>query len=199
MLSSNKCKMCGGDVAINKSAGIGVCEYCGSQQPLSQEDQQQLSNALKMDALQKKAEINAANKKKNKKWLPIFIILIVAAVGINIFNMTVTRIYDVQMTSALDDYNDPVDEVYIYDTSADALIMTARVTNAENTTFVQAIWKCNGEVIRQGDEIRLTSNDRHIYFYIERGKDKWTKGAYEVELYLNGSEKPTKTISFTVE
>jgi hypothetical protein len=191
--------MCGGDVEINKSAGIGVCEYCGSQQPLSQEDQQQLSNALKMDALQKKAEINAANKKKNKKWLPIFLILIVASIGLNIFNTTVTRIYDVQMTSALDEYNDPVDEVYTYEADADVLMMTARITNAKNTTFVQAVWKCNGEIIRQGDEIRLTSDDRHIYFYIERGKSKWTKGAYEAEIYLNGSEKPAKTISFTVE
>jgi hypothetical protein len=103
------------------------------------------------------------------------------------------------MTSALDEYNDPVDEVYTYEADADVLMMTARITNAKNTTFVQAVWKCNGEIIRQGDEIRLTSDDRHIYFYIERGKSKWTKGAYEAEIYLNGSEKPAKTISFTVE
>ncbi len=198
MLSSNKCKMCGGDVEINQLRAIGCCQYCGTQQPLSKDDKEALKNAVKIDVIQKKAEKKANQKRQNKKWLPVLIIIIAAGLALTIFNNTVTRIYDVQMTSALDEYNDPVDEVFQYSTNADVLMVTARVTNAKNNTSVDAVWKCNGEVIFQSDEVRLTSDDRYIYFYIQRGKDKWAAGSYSVEIYLNDNEKPSKTVSFTV-
>lgn len=31
-----KCKMCGGDMTVDRSTGIAVCDYCGTKQTLPQ-------------------------------------------------------------------------------------------------------------------------------------------------------------------
>jgi reverse gyrase len=62
-----KCVSCGGKVDINEELMIGVCEYCGSQQPLPEEVIKALK--LKKRTVDKIEAEKLIEKKRNLKRL----------------------------------------------------------------------------------------------------------------------------------
>ncbi len=198
MLSVDRCKNCGGDVEINKVKNIGVCQYCGQEQPLSSEDLHVLNTERNAESQQKQAEKNEVKKRRRKKIFIVCAFILAAELIALIYFGNRIVLNDMQMTSALNNGR-PVDEVYTYSRTADELIVFADIYHVSDGDTLQVIWKLNGDIVKEGEKVSLTSGTEHIYSTLERKGKTFTAGAYTIEFYINGKDKPSKTFSFKVE
>lgn len=198
MLSTNRCKNCGGDVEIDKTKGIGKCQYCGEEQPLSAEDLHVINTERNVEIQQKQAEKNEVKKRRRKKIFIVCAFILAAELIAIIYFSNRIVINDIQMTSALNNGR-PADEVYTYATTADELIMYADIYHLSNGDTLQIIWKCNGDIVKEGDVVSLNSDVEHIYSTLERTDKRFDTGTYTIEFYINGKDKSSKTFSFKVE
>ncbi len=200
MLSTERCKACGGEVEINNSLGMGQCQYCGSKQPLSQEDINLMNASQKAERMQKIPDNTAVKKHRRKILIPIIIIsLIIYAViffaSINLSNNI--SISDAHMTTALDSNYKAVDTVTTYSKNADKLIYVATVNGVKEDVNVRIVWHY-GDTILNTSNIELTKEKYRLYAYITPAKKTWTTGAYYVELYIDGDTNPINSTFFLV-
>lgn len=200
MLSTDRCKSCGGDVEINPSLGIGVCQYCGSKQPLSAEDINVMNNTQKAQRMQNIPDSASAKKHRRKILIPIIIItLIIYAViytaGMNSANTI--SVSDAHMTTALDSSYYAVDTIDTYSKNADKLIYVATVNGIKENVNVKIVWHYGSTIINTTN-IELTKDKNRLYAYITPTKKPWTIGAYYVELYIDNDTNPINSTFFNV-
>ncbi len=198
MLSTERCKACGGDVEIDKAKNIGVCQYCGKERPLSSEDLHVLNNERNAEIQQKQAEKNEVKKRRRKKIFVVCAFILAAELISFIYFGNRVVINNIRMTSALNNGR-PVDEVYTYSQTADELIMFSDIYHVSDGDTLQVIWKCNADVIKEGEKVSLTSETGHICSTLDRTGNTFTAGTYTIEFFINGKGKPSKTFSFKVE
>ncbi|MEL7570586.1 MAG: DUF6273 domain-containing protein [Eubacteriaceae bacterium] len=100
-----KCVSCSGKVDINEELMIGVCEYCGTEQPLPEEIIQSIEKKKKEQQAQAAAERRDKIKKKIKKIMKIIIpSLAVLIAFIIIFSKVILP--SVKYNNAMNYYND---------------------------------------------------------------------------------------------
>ncbi|GEM_PF-2522282 len=201
MLSTQRCKACGGDVEINASLGIGKCQYCGSKQPLSADDINAMNNAQKAQRMQNIPDSVSAKKHRRKILLPVIIITII--IYSVVFASTGNDTADVlnisaHMTTALDSKYNAVDTVNTYDKNADKLIYVAVVNGIEKNTNVKVMWLCE-ETVLNITNIQITPEKNSLYAYITPADKQWTAGAYYVELYIDYDTDPIDIVNFQVK
>ncbi|MEL7569843.1 MAG: hypothetical protein AAGU14_04695 [Eubacteriaceae bacterium] len=200
MLSTQRCKACGGDVEINASLGIGVCRYCGSKHPLSAEDINVMNNAQKAQRIQNMPDSTTAKKHRRKILIPIIIITLIIYAAIYTAGMNSTdkiSVSDAHMTTALDSNYNAVDTVSSFNKNADKLIYVATVNGIEENVNVKIVWHY-GDTILKTVNVELTKEKYHLYAYITPVKKPWTTGSYYVELYINSDTNPINSTFFHV-
>lgn len=76
-----KCNMCGANMIIDEEKGIAVCQYCGTEQPLPEEEIERIEQAHLEKQNQQESIEHAARIKKIRKIAIYFMILMVAVVA----------------------------------------------------------------------------------------------------------------------
>ncbi|NMC57248.1 MAG: hypothetical protein GYA50_08520 [Eubacteriaceae bacterium] len=200
MLSTDRCKSCGGGVEINASLGIGVCQYCGSKQPLSAEDINVMNNAQKAQRIQNIPDSAAAKKHRKKIIIPIIIITLIIYAVIFITGMNGAdkiSVSDAHMTTALDANYKAVDTVDKFSKNADKLIYVATVNGITENVNVKIVWHYGSTIINTTN-VELTKEKNRLYAYITPTKKPWAIGAYYVELYIDNDTNPINSSFFNV-
>ena len=122
--------------------------------------------------------------------------LLVLALSACSFNASTANISDAKM--ATDEDGKHPTKVF---SPEDTFYCLARLNNAPEDTTVRAVWtavkvegaKPNTKI----DEVKAKGASSQLQFNLTNN-DPWATGKYEVELYLNDANKPTKTLSFEV-
>lgn len=188
-----KCVSCGGKVDINEELMIGVCEYCGSQQPLPEE----ILADLEYEQNQKRYSRKQRQQKRNKISLIISVSIIAIIFILCIIRSSVIYIDDIQLAKNFNVNNKPTEYVKCYYMPVEQLILTGYIENAKESIPIKLVWKRNGEIIAQTEPYVQYYSVGYFYSIVSNDQT-WSEGDYSVEIYLKNQGVRSKVFNFKI-
>jgi DNA-directed RNA polymerase subunit M/transcription elongation factor TFIIS len=194
-LNEERCSQCGGDMIVNETKGVYICEYCGTEKPLPNEELQRIE--LEKTAKQKQLQ-DIQNKREYKKIVLaagiIVIIFIAILIAVKIHNNNIFSVSNAQIYAKHDDN----DESYYskdnhYEWTYDQFYTTVTVRNATANTYLTFVWEQDDEIIFE-DKIDI-SHTTEKTFTSALLEDAYP-GFYTVDIYLNDNSTPIDSLYF---
>jgi hypothetical protein len=142
-------------------------------------------------------------KVKHNKKRTVFLIIAAVTLALIIWfavtKLTATYINYAQLTSGFNSDDTPIDIVAIYPSDAESFIALAYLKNMKEDTQITFRWFYETSPITSSNTENTSYENDIACGTLTRTNEAWQIGNYSVEIYIDGEEKPSVTLTFSVE